>query len=171
MNKHPYYNWDIVAAIIEQPHLLGYLCGYKDLTPLHSEWILDIHNSHAGADKALMASRSSYKSTAIVIVGAMYRLIRNKNETMAIMRKSYTLATEVINTIRNLMETPHIHELFRFIWFADKNGCVPSNVDWRFNVRKEGALNISVRTSQSPSRLFQLLVSIQILQESTLISL
>jgi hypothetical protein len=150
MTKHPYYTWDIVQAIIEQPHLLGYLCGYKDLTPLHSDWIKYIHTSTAGNDKALMASRSSYKSTAIVIVGAMYRLIRNKNETMAIMRKSYTLATEVLNTVRNLMETPHIHELFRFIWFADKKGCVPSNADWRFNVRKEGSLNISVRTSQSP---------------------
>lgn len=36
MAKHPYYTWDIIQAIIEQPHLLGYLCGYKDLTPLHS---------------------------------------------------------------------------------------------------------------------------------------
>ena len=46
-----------------------------------------------------MASRSSYKSTAIVIVGTLYRLIRNKNETIAIMRKSYTLATEVVATV------------------------------------------------------------------------
>lgn len=150
MAKHPYYDWNIVRAIIEQPHLLGYLCGYNDLTPLHSNWIHRIHDSTAGNDRALMASRSSYKSTAIVIVGAMYRLMRNRNETMAIMRKSYTLSTEVIRTIMNLMETPHIHELFRFVWFADKNGNIPPNADWRFNIRKEGSLNVSVRKSQSP---------------------
>jgi len=150
MAKHPYYNWDIVKAIVEQPHLLGHLCGFKDLTPLHSTWIHYIHDSYAGHDKSLMASRSSYKSTAIVIIGVLYRLIRNKNETIAIMRKSYTLATEVVRTIMNLMESPAIHELFRFIWFADSKGNVPLNADWKFNIRKEGSLNVSVRTSQSP---------------------
>lgn len=150
MAKHPYYNWDIIHAIIEQPHLLGHLCGYKDLTPLHSYWIKYVHCSEAGNDKALMASRSSYKSTAIVIIGTLYRLIRNKNETIAIMRKSYTLATEVVATVRNLMESPIIHELFRFVWFADSRCNVPDKADWHFNIRKEGSLNLSVRTSQSP---------------------
>lgn len=150
MAKHPYYNWDIIQAIIEQPHLLGHLCGFKDLTPLHSAWIHRIHDSSPGVDKALMASRSSYKSTAVVIIGILYRLMRNKNETIAIMRKSYTLATDVVRTIMNLMETPHIHELFRFVWFADSKCNVPLVADWKFNIRKEGALNVSVRTSQSP---------------------
>ena len=144
------YTWDIIKAIKEQPHLLGILCGYKDLLPIHSDWIHSIHDSSAGKDVSLMASRASYKSTAIVIIGVMYRLLRNKNETICVTRKSYGAAVDVTRTIMNLMESPLIHELFRFAWGADKNGDIPSKFDWKFNIRKEGVLNLSVRTSQSP---------------------
>ena len=48
------------------------------------------------------------------------------------------------------METPHIYELFRFVWFADKNGNISNSSKWKFSVRKEGALNLSVRKTQSP---------------------
>lgn len=148
MPKHSLYTWDMVELIFQQPHILGHLCGFKDLLPIHSEWIHYIHD--ADEDRGLLASRSSYKSTAVVIVGTMYRLMRDPNQTIAICRKSFGAAVDVVRTIMNLMETPHIYELFRFVWFADKNGNISNSSKWKFSVRKEGALNLSVRKTQSP---------------------
>lgn len=150
MPKHSLYTWDMVEQIIQQPHILGHLCGYTDLLPIHSDWIHYIHNGVAGADRGLLASRSSYKSTALVIVGTIYRLMRNPNETIAICRKSYGAAADVVRTIANLMETPHIYELLRFVWFADRDRNLSNKAQWKFNIRKEGALNLSVRKTQSP---------------------
>lgn len=142
------YTWEHVRQVAEHPHLLGHLCGMKDLTQIHSDWIHYIHD--ADDDKALMASRSSYKSSAIVIIGVMYRLMRNKDETICVLRKNYTLAAEVIRAVMGYMETPHIHEFFRFVWFADKHGNIPKDANWKFDVRKEGSLNLSVRSTRSP---------------------
>ena len=148
MSRTSFFTWDRVATLVKYPHLIGHLCGFKDMTEVHSGWIKYVHDNRQ--DCALMASRSSFKSTAMVIVGVIYRLMRDKNETICIMRKSYSNAAEVLRTIMNLCESPIIHELLTFCWFATKDSRIPDKAEWRFNIRKEGRINLSVRTSCSP---------------------
>jgi len=142
------YSWDIVKAIAEQPHLLGVLAGKNLLTEQHSEWIHWIHDTHE--DRGLMASRGSYKTTSISEIGTIYRLMRDPEETIAIVRKNYTLAADVVKAIMNIMESPAIKQLLTFCWFADPSGNVPAKAEWHFNVRKEGKLNLSIRKNHTP---------------------
>ncbi len=142
------FTWDMVQAIIEQPHLLGHLAGKTLLEPIHSEWIHYIHDTKE--DRILQASRGSYKTTAVCEIGIMYRLMRDPEETIAVVRKSYTAAAEVVRAVMNMMESPAIHELFRFIFFADKTGKIPPKADWYFDTRKEGKINLSIRKNHTP---------------------
>ena len=81
MSRSSIYTWEMVQTIIENPEILGHLCGKTLLTPIHGEWMRWYHL--ATEDSLLQASRGSYKSTALVEVGAIYRLMRNRNATMA----------------------------------------------------------------------------------------
>lgn len=148
MPKHPLYNWDIVRAIVRDPKLLGHLCGKTLLEDIHSQWIHWAHDVQE--DSLLQASRGSFKTTAIIEIGIMYRLLRNPDATIAIVRKSYSAAAEVIKAVCSMMEQPAVYELFRFVWFADKYGSVPTTAEWHFSVRKEGKINLSVRKDFTP---------------------
>lgn len=142
------FTWNDIRKIYAHPHLLGQLCGMKDLTELHSDWIKYIHDSKT--DVALQASRGSFKSSSIDIIGIMYRLLRDPDETICLVRKNYTKAAEMVRMIMNLMESPIIHELFRFAWFASNTGDINTKDDWKFSTRKEGKIDLSNRKSHSP---------------------
>ena len=109
MSRSSPFDWDKVQTLIEHPHLIGHLCGKTLLTEEHSRWIVWMHNTKE--DSLLQASRGSYKTTAVIEIGLIYRLMRNPNATMAIVRKSYTAAAEVIKAVCEIMETPVIKEL------------------------------------------------------------
>ena len=148
MSRKSPYNWQIVEEIIKHPEKLGHLCEKNLLTPMHGEWIKWMHLSKE--DSLLQASRGSYKTTAIIEVGIIYRLLRDRNATMAIVRKGYTAAAEVIKAVSEMMEIPAVKELLTFVWFADKNGMIPDKAEWHFTTRKEGKFNLSVRTDHTP---------------------
>lgn len=142
------FTWEDIALLKKYPHLIGHMAGMKDLTPLHSKWIKDIHD--AKTDKALMASRSSYKTSSISIIGSVYRLMWNPDQTIFIIRKSYSAAAEVVKAILNVMESPAIYALLLHCWFADENNNIPNKAFWKFSVRKDGQLNLSIRKTHSP---------------------
>jgi len=148
MSRSSPFTWAIVEDIINNPVKLGWLCGKTLLTDIHSDWIKYMHL--AKEDTLLQASRGSYKTTAVIEVGIIYRLMRDRNATMAIVRKGYTAAAEVIKAVSEMMEMPAIKELLTFVWFADKNGRIPDKAEWHFTTRKEGKFNLSVRTDHTP---------------------
>lgn len=142
------YTWEDFKILMKYPHLIGHLAGMNDLTFIHSDWI---HNAHDSTkDFSMMACRSSYKTSAVDIIGGIYHIIKYPEETMAITRKTYTAAAEVVKSISEISDMPVIHELIRFAFFADRNNDIPSNCDWKFKIRKEGKLNLSVRESSTP---------------------
>lgn len=143
------FTWDHIRQIEEHPHLLGILAGKKLLNETHSEWMRFIHNSGT-EDRGLMASRGSYKTTSVIEIGSIYRLMKNPHQTIALVRKTYTLASDIVKTIMNIMETPIIKELLTFVWFADANGNIPTKAEWHFNIRKEGKINLSIRNTHTP---------------------
>ena len=148
MSRSSPFDWDKIKILVEHPHLIGLMAGKKLLTEEHSRWIIWMHNTKE--DSLLQASRGSYKTTAVIEIGLIYRLMRDPNATMAIVRKSYTAAAEVVKAVCEIMEMPVIKELLTFVWFADKNGRIPDKAEWHFTTRKEGKINLSIRTDHTP---------------------
>ncbi len=88
---------------IRNPHLFGQYLGYKDLIPLHSEWINDAWINKSV--KSMQAHRNSYKTTAILIVGAIWWLLfHNPNETILFIRKAETDAQKILSAIKTHLE-------------------------------------------------------------------
>lgn len=143
------YSWSDIEELIKNPHKIGWLVGMNDLLPIHSEWIHYIHDS-VGKDVALQASRCSYKTSALSEIGILYRWMRNPEEVIAVVRKSYGNAADVLKAILGMAESPAIHELLRCCWFMDSKGNVPNDADWHFSIRKEGKLDISCRKKHTP---------------------
>lgn len=126
---------EMLQKIAEHPHVLGWICGFPDLREIHSKWIKYIWKTKKG--RALNAHRGSYKSTAIVYVGAVWYLLFNPNARVFIVRKTYEDAANAVATIARIMESPIIRELFKF---AHRE--YPE-----FKVRSEGKLLFSFKRS------------------------
>lgn len=129
--------FDHLKLLRDQPHLLGLLCGYKDLTPLHSEWIKYIWTS--GRSVALNAHRGSFKSTSIKTVGSVWYMLFNPNDRIFIVQKTYADAADAVATIAKVMEIPEIREIFKFA-----HGEYPE-----FTVRREGKLEFSFKKTKT----------------------
>lgn len=132
------YTWEHIKQIREHPHLLGLLGGKTLLTEMHSDWIRYIWDTNQ--DRALKAHRGSYKSTSIIEVGVPWHLLWNPSDRIAIIRKTYTAAAEVVRSIANLMENPMVRPLFEKAW----------GQKWKFDVKREGKLNLSVKATSTP---------------------
>lgn len=143
------YSWHDIGELVKNPHKIGWLVGMNDLLPIHSEWVHYIHDSK-GVDVGLMASRGSFKTSSLSEIGILYRWMRDPEETIAVVRKSYTNAADVVKAIMGMAESPAIYELLRCCWFMDQNGNVPNNATWKFTTRKDGKLDLSVRKKHTP---------------------
>jgi len=132
------YSWDDIATIREHPHILGLLGGKTLLTEMHSDWIRYIWDTNQ--DRALKAHRGSYKSTSIIECGVPWHLMWNPNDRIAIVRKTYTAAAEVVRSISNLMENPLVRPVFEKAWGSK----------WKFTTKREGKLNLSVKETSTP---------------------
>lgn len=114
-NAHPVvsdlYTIDDLAYIIQHPHVLGHLCGYTELTELHSDWIKYVFDTNDHT--TLLAHRGSMKTSAMEI-GCIRRLLTNPNDRIMYMRRSFTEAADIVQNIGKMMELPEIRELFRF---------------------------------------------------------
>jgi hypothetical protein len=132
------YTWDHIEQIRNHPHIIGHLGNKTLLTEMHSDWIRYIWDTDQ--DRALQGHRGSYKSTAIIECGVPWYLMWHPEHRVAIVRKTYTAAAEVVRSIANLMESPLVRPVFEKVWGSK----------WRFDVKREGKLNLSVKTTSTP---------------------
>lgn len=132
------YSWGHIERIREQPHLIGHLAGKDKLTSMHSDWIRYIWDTNK--DRALQGHRGSYKSTAIIECGVPWYLMWNPSDRVAIVRKTYTAASEVVRSISNLMEHPMVRPVFEKVW----------GTKWKFTTKRDGKLVLSVKTTSTP---------------------
>jgi len=130
---------DHIKAILQQPHLLGFIGGYKDLTPLHSEWVHYIWNAKKGV--SLMAHRGSFKSSGVTVTGAVWRLLFNPEEQIMIVRKTHAEAVDTVADIAKMMKNPEIREIFKYA-----HGETPEFTMERIG---EGKLSFSFKTGTS----------------------
>lgn len=131
-----------IDFIAENPHVLGHLVGKEKLTPLHSDWIKYIWATDE--DRALQAHRGSYKTTSISAIGPVWWWIFNPEDRIGLIRKSFSDAADVGNTIATIMETPIIKEIFKFV----------HGMPLKFRTRQYGKLNFSFKQQASPEGSF-----------------
>lgn len=67
-----------------------------------------------GNQRSLMGHRGSYKSTAILIVGAIVRLLLEPDIRIGIIRKDFTKAALILKNISDLMKKRMVKELFKY---------------------------------------------------------
>jgi hypothetical protein len=95
---------EIIKTYIQYPHVFGWAIGFKDLIPLHSEWIINAWIKNK--EETMQAHRNSYKTTSILIVGAIwYLLFFDPNETVLFIRKSDTDAQKIVTTVSRIFTT------------------------------------------------------------------
>ena len=110
--EQQFYSDKFLRIIAEEPHKLGWFIGRDKLSPLHSEWIRYCWDSDE--PRALQAFRGSYKSTSVLVVGAIRWMLFHPDDRIGIFRKSFNAAADVTNTIAAAMALPEMKELFRY---------------------------------------------------------
>lgn len=137
-------NQEMIDYIYKNPFILGQMLGYKDLTEDHNNWIIDLWLNDK--DQTLQAHRNSYKTSAILVTGTIWYLLFFPETTIAIIRKSETGASAILQEI-----TKHyLSETIRYIykeWFdvefilKDYNQ-TKLNIPTRKNITKEFNIEI-----------------------------
>lgn len=104
----------LIDKFISEPHIFGHYLGYPDLIGIHTEWINDAWINKKV--KAMQAHRNSYKTTSILIVGAIwYTLFFDKNSTNLFIRKSKDEAIKIGTAIKAHYESKNVLFLANYI--------------------------------------------------------
>ena len=108
-------NKKVVDIMLKRPHRLGLTVGYTKLLPLHSDWIRFVWDTKANA-RGFMAYRGSYKTTSIIIIGVVRRLLFQPYRTIFLCRKNYMDAFSVCKTIVKVLETDIVQDIAYELW-------------------------------------------------------
>lgn len=101
---------DRFKELILQPHKLGWVFGYKDLSELHTNWIKYLFDSHG--HKALRAHRNSFKTSALV-VGIIRELFLYPSKTILLLRKTDELSGKVLSFTQSKIESENGIKFFK----------------------------------------------------------
>jgi hypothetical protein len=126
------------SYIRDEPRRLGYLLGYDKLLPRHDEWIRYCWDTKGS--RALMAYRGSYKTTAIVTVGIIRRLLFFPDTRILVIRKTFTEAAKIVKAISGCFDKPLLKALF-----ADIHGDPPKKT-----LDGDGRLSFSFKSAVTP---------------------
>ena len=141
--KELLYSEKFLKIIANEPHKLGWFIGKDKLNPIHSEWIKYCWDSNE--PRALQSFRGGFKTTSVVVVGAIRWMLFHPNERIGIFRKNFSSAADVTNTIAQVMTLPEIKELFKFAHGMEPRITRQRDGRYQWNFKKthtpEGNLN------------------------------
>lgn len=93
---------NLVSLLRNEPYKIGQLCGFKDLTELHNEWLKMM--IYGDEEFTLLAHRGSYKTTCLSICFA-FVIVLFPYKTIIFVRKTDDDVIEVIKQVSNLLKT------------------------------------------------------------------
>jgi hypothetical protein len=105
-----YSNDERAKALYDDPRLISHLFGYDKLDKIHSDWIEYLFDSSDNV--GLQAHRNSYKTTCIIF-GIIRELWIKPETTILIVRKTDTLARELLLAVKKILESEEAVELFK----------------------------------------------------------
>jgi hypothetical protein len=103
-----------LQKIVDYPHILGHYLGYTDLTEIHSDWIRYMWRD--AVDRTIMAHRGSYKTTAVVVVGAIWRTLFKPDERILICREEYGNACATLGEITKHYQSAKMSALYEMVY-------------------------------------------------------
>lgn len=136
---------DLIALLLDKPHLMGHLAGKTKLTDLHSKWMKHVWGQPSGIHTSLMAHRGSYKTTCLTEIGILWWLLFHPSDRIALLRATWKTSVETLKAIAALAELEPIREVFHIIHGAEpklltnKEGRIVFN--FKKNVTKEGSVD------------------------------
>ena len=105
---------DIAKELIRnEPYKVGHFLGFKDLTNLHNEWLLDW--LYGTEDDTTQAHRGSYKTTDLALFIALNMLI-HRSENIIFLRKTDVDVTEVVRLVAKIIRSGAYIKLCQIIW-------------------------------------------------------
>ena len=132
--------WEDIQLFVLRPEVFGHYLGYNDLIDIHGTWI---KNAYVNKNKlAMQAHRNSYKTTSILIIGAIwYLLFFNQNATILFIRKKDTDAQRIIETIRQHLESNEIKVISDFLY---------NTPELKTETWSKTSLKLSIKQSKTP---------------------
>jgi hypothetical protein len=101
----------ILLDIRNNPIKLGKILGYNDLNEIHNEWIKYCWLTKE--DVTLQAHRNSYKTSSIIVLGIIWNLIFNPNDTILLVRKSEEKASDTIDEITRYYNSEKLKRFYK----------------------------------------------------------
>ena len=138
---------DLVRAALadvvrNHPEKIGIQVGFKDLTPLHGEWIREMVFDKG--DYTLQAHRGSYKSSCLAVAIALM-LIIHQDRNIIFIRKADNDVSEMLGMVSKILKSDAFRKLYKGL--ENKN----------LTVTSEGADHLSTSVWDSPMGAHQLL--------------
>ena len=103
----------IKSLLKSEPYKIGHWLGFKDLTPLHNEWLLDW--LYSDQDSTVLAHRESYKTSDLALFLVLNCILHPK-ENVIFMRKTDTDVAEVLRLVGRLLRTGCIQEIVKQLY-------------------------------------------------------
>ena len=88
--------------IRNEPYIIGHWLGFKDLTNLHNDWLIDW--LYGTEDSTTQAHRGSYKTTDLALFIALNILV-HRSENIIFLRKTDVDVTEVIRLVAKIIRS------------------------------------------------------------------
>ena len=99
---------EIAKLIYDNPQMIGVDIGFKDLKPIHGEWIREM--VWGEGDYTIMAHRAAYKSSCLsVAISLMMVLYPTQN--IIFLRKADNDVSEMIRMVTKILKSPIMNDL------------------------------------------------------------
>ena len=95
------------------PERIGIAAGFKDLTPLHGEWIIQMVLGRE--DYTLQAHRGSYKSSCLAVAIALI-LIFQPDRNIIFIRKADNDVSEMLSMVQKILSFDIFHAFVRILY-------------------------------------------------------
>ena len=104
---------EIIGYYIAHPEELGRQVGFRDLTPLHGEWIREMINGDG--DYTLQAHRGSYKSSCLAVAIAMLMILLPKRNII-FLRKTDSDVAEMLGMVGKILRQQIMGDIVSRYW-------------------------------------------------------
>ena len=103
----------VFDLIYNEPHKIGHLLGFPDLTELHRDWIKSM--VFGVDDETLLAHRGSFKTTCLgIAVTLLTILLPNKN--IIFLRKTDDDVKKLVRQVTKALENSYIREIVKILY-------------------------------------------------------
>ena len=99
---------DIAKLIYDNPQMIGVDIGFKDLKPIHGEWIREM--VWGEGDYTLMAHRAAYKSSCLSVAIALM-MVLYPTQNIIFLRKADNDVSEMIRMVTKILKSPIMADL------------------------------------------------------------